>query len=228
MPVGAAHIAPLGLQGDPGDDGSDSPVEVKAGLRVGLNFATFGGEEANVIQDALRSVPGASAVNEGRRIGLVTGGFIVADFGIPVLLQTGLRYAQKGYQAATRVRLGDGESVPVTTTIRTDYVEVSLLARVEIPVPGPVSPHVLAGPTVESLLISGAEIEVDGESQTTDIRAGLQDQNVSLELGGGVEFETPAGTATVDARFGLGLSRVFANSLSIKHRGAAVAVGLVF
>jgi hypothetical protein len=51
---------------------------------------------------------------------------------------------------------------------------------------------------------------------------------VSLELGGGVEFETPTGTATVDARFGFGLSRVFTNSLSIKHRGAAVAVGFVF
>jgi hypothetical protein len=226
MHVGAAHIAPLELQGDPGDDGSDSPVEVKAGVRAGLNFATFGGEEANVIQDALRSVPGASAVNEGRRVGLVAGGFIVADFGIPVLLQTGLRYAQKGFQAATRARLGDGESVPVTTTIRTDYVEFPILARVEIPMLGPVSPHVLAGPAIGTNVNSAIKVEVRGESQTE--ARGLLQNTVSLELGGGVEFETPTGTATVDARFGFGLSRVFTNSLSIKHRGAAVAVGFVF
>lgn len=206
----------------------NKPVHLSPGIQAGLNFATFGGDDTDLFREALQGVPGASAADEGRRTGFTAGVFLVADFRGLLALQPELRFIQKGYQIASSVRLGE-ELVPVTATIKIDYVEVPLLVRLDVPTAGPVSPHVLVGPTFGSTVNAAAEVKLEGESQTVDIGDGVGGTDLGLEFGAGVDVEIDAGTAILDARFGFGLSNIpsIAN-LSVKNRGVMVTAGFVF
>ena len=205
-----------------------SPVDLQPGIRVGLNFATFGGDEAETIQTLLRGVPTVSETDAGRRTGFMVGGFIVADFGGLLALQPGVRYIQKGDQTAFTVRNSSGETESGSITVEVDYVEVPILARAELPEIGAVVPHVLAGPTLGFSVNTAADVTLGGESQGINVGDDLGGNAISLDFGAGADVETEAGTVTLDARFGLGLSDVPGLRFSAQNRGIMVTVGFVF
>ncbi|MFB6272559.1 MAG: porin family protein [Salinibacter sp.] len=204
-------------------------VDLQVGIRVGLNFATFGGEEAETIQTLLRGLPSISGIEEGRRTGLIAGAFVVADFGGPVALRPGIRYIQKGSQIEFTVQNFGGETESGSITIKADYLEVPIQARVELPAVGPVVPHVLAGPTVGFSVNAAAEASLEGESEAINVGEDLGGNAISLEFGAGAGIEVGAGRmVTLDARFGLGLSDVPGLRFSAQNRGIMATVGLTF
>ena len=206
-----------------------SPVDIQPGIRVGLNFATFGGEEAKTIQTLLRGVPTVSGTDAGRRTGFMVGGFIVADFSGLLALQPGVRYIQKGNQTTFTARNSDGETESGIITVEVDYVEVPILARAELPAVGPVVPHVLAGPTLGFSVNTAAEASLEAESEVINVGEDLGGNAVSLEFGAGASIKVGAGrVVTLDARFGLGLSDVPGLRFSAQNRGIMATVGLTF
>lgn len=205
-----------------------SPVDLQPGIRVGLNFATFGGDEAETIQTLLRGVPTVSGTDAGRRTGFMVGGFIVADFGGLLALQPGVRYIQKGDQTEFTARNSSGEAESGSITTKVDYVEVPILTRVRLPAVGPVVPHVLAGPTLGFSVNTAADAKLGGESQAIAVGGDLGGNAISLDFGAGADVEVGTGTVTMDARFGLGLSDVPGVTFSAQNRGIMVTVGFVF
>jgi len=95
-------------------------MDTKTGLRVGGTFMTIGGEDAPNDVD--------------RRTGLMVGGFAVFNIPGPFAFQPELNYIQKGAQ----VQGGAGSG---GATLKLDYIEVPLLAKVQTPSPGPISPN---------------------------------------------------------------------------------------
>lgn len=203
-------------------------VDLQPGIRVGLNFATFGGDEAKTIQTLLRGVPTVSGTDEGRRTGFVAGVFVVADFGEPVALQPEMRYIQKGSQIEFTVRESGGKTESGSITSKADYVEVPILARAEFPAIGPVVPHILAGPTLGFSVNTAANVRLGGKSQAINVGEDLGGNAISLEFGAGADVKIGAETVTMDARFGLGLSDVPGVTFSAQNRGIMVTVGVVF
>ncbi|WP_157942190.1 porin family protein [Salinibacter altiplanensis] len=203
-------------------------VDLQAGIRAGLNVATFRGDEAKTIQTLFRRIPTVSGTNEGWRTGFMAAVFVVADFGGPVALQPEMRYIQKGNQIEFTVRNSDGEIESGSITTKADYIEVPILARVELPAAGPVAPHVLAGPTLGFSVNTAAEATLGERSQAIRVGEDFSGNAIGLDFGAGADIELGAATLTVDGRFGLGLSDVPGLRFSAQNRGIAVTVGVVF
>lgn len=227
-PHHATESEARGPQAEPEDDDPEDPVDIKSGLRVGLNFATFGGEDAETIRTLFRGVPNVTGTDEGRRTGLVLGAFLVADFGGPVDLRPGMRYIQKGNQTVFTLRNAQGEIESGSVTIKADYVEIPILTRVALPAVGPVVPHVLGGPTLGFSVNTAADVSLGGESQSINVGEDFGGSAISLEFGAGANVEVGAGTVTINGRFGFGFSDVPGLRFSAQNRGIMATVGFLF
>lgn len=211
-----------------GSNEKTDAVDLQPGVKVGLNFATFGGEEAETIETVLRGLSEVTGTEDGRRTGLVVEAFIMADFGGPIGLRPGMRYIQKGNQTAFNARTSGGQIESGTVTIKVDYVEVPILLRGEFPRIGPVLPHVLVGPTFGFSVNTGARIRLGGRSEPVNIGEDFGGNAVSLEFGAGGNVEVGALTATTDVRFGFGLTEVPGVLFSARYRGVTATVGVIF
>jgi hypothetical protein len=209
-------------------DAQTDAVDVRSGIRVGLNFATFGGDEAEAIRTVLRRLPNVADIDGGRRTGLTVGAFIRADFGGLVGLQPEIRYIQKGTQTAFSARNAEGEVESGRITVKIDYVEIPILTRAALPKIGPVVPHGLAGTTFGFSVNTGSNLRLGERSKVIDTGGDLGGNAISLEFGAGGDVEIGTTTVTADARFGLGLSDVPGVRFSAQNRGIIVTAGIVF
>lgn len=216
--------AGLGLASTP----AMAQVDVKPGVRVGFNYATFGGDTDQYAQ-AFAGSPGVSDVSTGRRSGYTVGGFLLFDFAGPFALQPELRYIQRGYTVDVTVS-GFGQEFSANGTLKLDYIDVPVLARFDFPSAG-VTPHVLGGPTVGFNISAEQETEAAGQTGTEDVSDSVSGTDFGLEVGAGLDFSLGAGTATIDARYGLGLSDLpdtEDTDMSLKNRALMVTAGFTF
>ncbi len=144
------------------------------GIRAGINFATFN----NAIDDL------------DSRTGLLIGAYY--DINIPVIplsIQPEVTYNQKG--AAE----GGAE-------VQVDYIEVPVLAKLSF-APGPVSPHIYAGPYVGFVLdskVSSNGVSLDVDNAETDF-GGI--------VGAGIDINAGVTSINLGARYGFGLIDAF-------------------
>jgi hypothetical protein len=192
-----AAAFPLTSQAQMGVPGMD----IKPGARAGLTFMTLGGDDA--------------ADNLDRRTGLIVGGFALVDFAGPFALQPELTYIQKG-----------AENPDLDTTTKLDYIEIPVLAKFQVPLSGPVSPSLFAGPTLGFNVVSEDEDD-EGNTQDLDNISGTE---FGLAFGGGVDVGLSAGTLMVDVRYGLGLSNVLDSDAdqSANNQGFMITAGFAF
>lgn len=203
-------------------------VDLSPGLSIGLNFATFGGDEAETIQTLLRRLPDVTETDEGRRTGLLVGAFLVADFDGPVDLRPGMRYIQKGNQTEFSIRTDEGATESGSVTVKAAYIEIPILAQVDLPAAGPVVPHLLAGPTLGFSVNTAADARLGGESQSINVGDDFGGNAISLEFGAGADVAVGAATIVANARFGFGLSEVPGVRFSARNRGVIATVGIIF
>ncbi len=176
---------------------------ISLGVKGGLNLANFGGD----VEDT------------DMRTGLAIGGFVNFDLGA-FSIQPEAYFSQKG------ASLGEFafEDVSVKSDWNTSYLEVPVLARLGLGVPGaPVRPVLFAGPAVGILLSSKVKGEVGGISAEEDVK----DDSKSLDFGGvigaGVEF----GNFQLDARYTLGLTNFVDGDdvVDVKNRTISILLG---
>lgn len=185
-------------------------VDINPGVRVGGSFMTVGGDD----------VP----PDLSRRNGFLAGAFVQLDFAGPFALQPELLYTQKGFS-----RDQDFDGGTVTTTGKLDYIEIPVLAKFQIPVAGPFSPHLFAGPEVGLNVTAEQESEAGGESATEDISDQISSTEFGVVFGIGGDFGIGAGTITVDARYGLGLTSAYTDAdESINNQGFMITAGFAF
>lgn len=210
-------------------------VELKPGLRVGFNSASFAGDTDEFIDgiadELSRRLSGSGVsgeVTDGRRSGFTAGGFLIVDFAGPFALQPELRYIQRGYTFDTELTNGF-QTETVESTLRFDYIDIAALARYDIPVSG-FTPHLIAGPTLGFNVNAETEAEGAGTSTTNDLSDDTNGTDFGLELGAGAEFGLGEVALTVDGRVGVGISDVFNenDNITLRNNSLMLTAGIVF
>lgn len=199
-------ILPLPAQAQLGEG-----IDIKPGVRAGVDFMTFWGDDVDSDETS-------------RRTGFIIGGFVLADFAGPFAVQPELMYIQKG--ASEEGTLPDG--TPGTTNTKLGYIEVPVLVKLQVPLEEGITPSVFAGPALGLNVTGEVEFEVEGEGvvATTDAD-NVNTAELGLVLGGGIDIDFSVGTLMGDIRYGLGFTDIIdEGDISGKNRGFMITAGL--
>ena len=173
------------------------------GLVLGLNRADFEGE------DTQGSKP---------RTGVLLGATLFIPITPAVAFQPELLFSQKG----SRIEDPSGDG-----TINTNYIEMPLLFRADVPVQGAVRPFAFLGPAVGVRLSCDLGFSSGGQSETftcdefadligdPDIKFNRIDYGILF--GGGIGFSLGGQAVSVGARYNYGMGQI-ANDGDSKHR----------
>lgn len=171
--------------------------EVAYGVKGGINFATI----------AFDPEPGADF---GLRPGLVIGGFVTMPLGARLAIQPEGLFSQKGTSAS------EGG---VDAKVRLDYLEVPVLVRYVVSESSARTIHAFGGPALAFKLRANSSADFGGESVDTDIDEDIEDFDVGIVFGAGVDF----GRLTAEGRYTLGLSNISADPDDPKARNRTLA-----
>jgi hypothetical protein len=158
-------------------------ADVQFGIKAGANMARVTGLDA---QDPLATLKNKAGFNGGL--------FLALNLSRVVTVQWEVLYTMKG---ATYVALDD----TFTDKLYADYIEVPLLLKLRIPLPG-IQPFVFGGPTVgfklqEKLMSNGEEVPMT--------EALLKNNDYGAIFGAGLNLGR---NFMIDMRYSLGLQKV--------------------
>jgi hypothetical protein len=176
-------------------------VGIDKGIKVGLNMATLGGDDAE-----------GPGVTLSSRTGISAGAFVVVNLAM-ISIRPEVLYTMKG----TKFEVNSVEG-----TAKLDYVEVPVLLQYNLPLPGPISPSLFVGPALAFKL--SAKQEVNGTE--TDIDS-VKSTDLGLVIGAGITLNN---MLTVDVRYVLGLSSLDDSPLEEdkKNQVISLMVGYMF
>jgi opacity protein-like surface antigen len=205
-------------------------IAATAGAQVNIGF--LGGVNiANVSLD-----PEIEGVEVSSRTAFGFGGVFEYGFGEFISVQVEPMYLQKGAdRKVTYPSEVPGEMCVCESEFRATYLEIPVMIRYAFG--GDIQPYVMAGPTIGFLLSSEEEWTEDGESGTTDMKDESKSVEFGLGFGGGVRVPVGNYQAFVEARYGLGLTKVndpAADSMDpsadtdVKTRNIEIFAGIVF
>jgi hypothetical protein len=89
--------------------------------------------------------------------------------------------------------------------LKFDYLQVPVLAVLDLPVHGPLVPFIFAGPYISLLLGSDFEERVDDRSATTGIKDYTKSTDTGFVFGAGLDFGLGPGSMSIEGRYDLGL-----------------------
>ncbi len=212
------------------------------GVKGGLNFANLRGD-LTIIEDDLDFT-----LDLKNKTGIVVGASFSSSLVPFISLQPEILYSEKGarFEESETIPLDDfgfpGQTAAATIdgTFDLKYVEVPVLLRVGLPVPG-FSPFVYAGPSFAYNLSADFKIDVAatfmGESFSEtildeDIKDDIKNFDVGFVIGGGMEFGLPLLKLHAEIRYTMGLSNVIdnnnGNDLDLKNGVFSLMVGVTF
>ncbi len=189
---------------------SVSAQGLTAGLKAGMNIANLHGKD-------VKEVIGADLVS---KMGFCAGGFITYNINDMFAIQPELLFTMKGAKI---------EEAGYKETIKLNYLEIPVLAKLSIPTPGNVKPNLFVGPSLAIKLSAKVKWEEAGESGEEDLEE-VKSTDFGLVFGGGVDFALGQGKLTVDARYTLGLATAddSEEELDIKNGAISIMVGYSF
>jgi len=172
----------------------------RGGIKLGYNSANFFGKDWLM----------GSKEFTASKSGFIGGLFIYQNIAPMFGIQEELLYTQKGI-----IYKGDVDDV----IFGVDYLQLTVLAKLDMLSGRSVLPNAYFGPGFAFKTAS----HLDGE---------VQDENLngfytSLIFGGGVDFVVGRGRFTIDARYDLGLSKIFKDA-EVKHHVFSIITGFSF
>jgi Outer membrane protein beta-barrel domain len=173
------------------------------GVKGGVNFAT---QRSDQDQD--------DDVSIGYRIGIVGGAFFTWPMGDRFAFQPEVLYSEQG---STVDELG------VKAKTKVDYLQVPVLVRYRVSR----SVFVTGGPSMGFKLRAKASAEFGDSSSQVDISEFVEDFDLGIAVGGGMEF----GRYAVEGRYTFGLSNISAdedNEEKIRNRVISILGGVRF
>lgn len=181
------------------------------GFKGGVNIATYGGDDGGDFDS---------------RTGIIAGGSFAFNLSPMFSIQPELLYAMKG---------ATGSDVDGSFTVKHDYVEIPLLARLRISTaPGStLRPSLFAGPAL------GIELSCDleGEDAGTTVSASCSDFGIDtkttdfgLVFGGELGLDRDGMRIGLEARYNLGLTSILDadGAGDIKHRAISIMATIAF
>jgi len=157
------------------------------------------------------------------RIGLLVGGNVALEFNELLAAQVELNYVQKG------IKQEQISPTRVAVTVKLDYIEIPLLAKVRLPI-RPLRPEAFLGPYFALKVNSSAEVE-RGTTSTNVGLSSVEPFDFGIQFGGGLEFDVaPAFSVFANARYAIGLINIIDNDATNawKNRAIEVLGGLRF
>jgi len=184
---------------------AQSPVDF--GVKGGINLADL----ANFDEDF------------NTRTGLHAG--LVLDFSLPMMpigIESGVYYSQKGSEAT----YGSG-----SLTFKLDYIEVPVMAKINVGPPGPFTPHILAGPYAAYNI----NAELEGTSGSSTATEDASDFTTDVDFGGivgvGADFNAGVTKLNVQARYSRGFVDINDNGNDddgVYHNVFTISAGIMF
>ncbi len=188
------------------------------GARAGLNIANLSFDP---------DIP--SGVTKASRTGFLFGGLAEIGFSPMIAIQ---------FEPMFVTAAGSELSSPAgKATLKLSYLEIPILFKVKIPVGGPVTPYVFAGPNIGFVMSSKEVDEIKGfPTSETDLKDFVTTTNFAIDFGAGAGFAVaPLTVIVLDVRYSLGLT----NSLndkgkqsigfnSVKSTGFQIIAGVMF
>jgi hypothetical protein len=184
---------------------TEARAQDRGGVRVGLNLANLSGNDTSDLGDT------------DTRSGLVVGLFGVVPLNEHFAFQPEVLFSQQG------AKLEDGSD---DATIKLDYLQIPLLARIRLGMSPSAPVHALFGPSFG--FRTNAEVDVNGE--TIDDNDEFEDQTESFDIGLVAGVGVNAGPAVVDARYMWGLRNIdkTGDGSEVKNRVFSISVGFRF
>lgn len=180
---------------------------LRVGVRVGPSFGFLNDSPIPFVSE-----PGVTAARTNVRVDLHVGAHAVWPFGGATALQPELLFVRKGGHLS---RLGEG--LYAAEQYRLSYLQAHLLGRRDVALPGPLSLHVLAGPTVA--VATGGTVQRALRTRTAAVderipllRHGLVRRwDAGLLLGTGLAYPVGVGGATagLELRYNAGVRAIF-------------------
>jgi len=182
--------------------GASEVGPARLGLLGGVNLAKVGGD--NEMEDVKN------------RMGVLLGATFVKPMTANFSLELDALYSMKGFKQSE-----GGEDA----TFKVNYLEIPILARIELGKAGAASPHLYAGPAIG--LRIGCEAEFMGVSvkcDEFDDEEEIKSLDFGAMLGGGVDVPMGNNTFTVGVRYTLGLAKISEES-DAKNRAIGLYAG---
>lgn len=110
-------------------------------------------------------------------------------------------------------------------TLKMLYLQIPVMAMVKVPMP-PGSVQFFAGPSLGFNLASKAELSIDGDSETQDLKDQTNGVDFGLEFGMGLEIPFREGTFFIRPAYYIGLSEALDSGE--KLRNFKIQIGLGF
>jgi len=183
---------------------AQSPIDI--GFKGGLNFANISSDE---------DLDSRSGFHAG----------LVLDFSLPMLpigVESGLYYSQKGFEINDEFG---------TVTGKLDYIELPVLAKLNVGPPGPFSPYVVLGPYAAYNINAEFEYSNGSESITDDISEETSDLDFGAILGIGADFNLGVTKLNLSARYNFGLSNIYDTEIELdnsSNRVFMISAGIMF
>jgi hypothetical protein len=180
--------------------------QFRFGVQAGLNFATWGGDDADGIDT---------------RTGFLVGGFAEYRLSQYFSLRPELAYSQQGFEA---------QALGFDLTLKQDFIQIPLLFKAGASLEGQpkLRPVAYAGPTVSfevscEAKVSGAGVPTQEDDCPDDFVKGT---DFGLMFGAGLEY----GRVSLTGRYLLGLTSVddTGSDADVKNRVLAVLAGVRF
>lgn len=183
---------------------------VDFGVKGGLNIAHISGD---------------GSADHNNKIGFGIGGMAnISMTGLPLSIQLEVLYLQKG---ATLNTIIFGERYESTLSL--DYLEVPVLAVVDIPVAGPVNPFVYAGPYLAFNINAESDATYLGLNETEDIREEVKSNEVGISFGAGTNVSLGVMKLVLDLRYSFGILDMSEfTGEDVKNNGLSLTTGIRF
>jgi hypothetical protein len=181
----------------------------------GLDITQLTGDDTKVSALADIADLGSATVSGdigSTKVGFVAGALATVFFTDNVGLQTGLVWARKGSDGQIAV---DGDvppfglvSLDVDLTLTLDYLEIPVLAVVQLPAGEALSMRFVAGPTIAFNTNADFEMSLFDVSQSFDVGDEIKGVDVGGLVGAGLVIPVAAANVVLDARYSFGFTSV--------------------
>ncbi len=176
---------------------------INFGVKAGLNFANFGGEESG---------------DWSSRTGMAFGGYFEYPLSNTVSVQPEVIYTMKGARQTDRYTF-QGAAYTETLTFKYNYLEIPVAGKLSIPLDNTnLTPVLFAGPSFAFRLSSGWEMKEEGDRYEGDDDR-VKSFDFGFLIGGGAMFNIGARFVEVEIRYNMGLTSLddSGNNHSIKN-----------
>ena len=196
--------------------------KISYGVRAGVTNAYLQGDAVESFQNVLSF--GGDAVNTQSKTGFYGGGFVSVPVSETFSVEPGITYAQKGYEMRGNFGLKGMDIVSAKSELNLNYIELPVLARVNLG-----GLQVFAGPQVAyltnaSLHTTAGAFGFNVINDRRDVKDQFNELDVALTGGIGYQFSNGL---RLQAAYDHGLSRMNAGQ-SVEAYNRAVKVGLGF